>query len=104
MSWFNDISEEANRGRERASVPEILTYFRNERGRLVKLAFLISGNEATAEECVMSACEMTLRGTVHPAIGSRNGPRRLPLQLRSPAASVTSAPVNGLTRIKGAPT
>ena len=62
MSWFNDISEEANRGRERASVPEILTYFRNERGRLVKLAFLISGNEATAEECVMSACEMTLRG------------------------------------------
>jgi hypothetical protein len=61
MSWFNEISDEADR-RERASVSEILTCFRNDRSLLVRLAFLITGNEATAEESVKSAREMTLQG------------------------------------------
>ncbi len=62
MSWFHNISDEADRRRERASVSEILTCFRSERSLLFRLAFLITGDEASAEECVMSARETTLQG------------------------------------------
>lgn len=62
MSWFDAISDEADHSRERASASEVFTCFRNQRSLLLRLAFLITGEEATAEESVLNARETTVQG------------------------------------------
>ena len=91
MFWFNDISDEADHRRERASVSEILACFRNERSLLVRLAFLITDDELTAEECVVSARETTLQG---------HSPFREWLQEWAKAATITSAISRSLGAIR----
>ena len=48
---------------DRASAAEILACFRDERDRLFRLAWLITGNEATAEQSVTAGRETALHGT-----------------------------------------
>ena len=48
--------------RDLASAAEILECFRCESSLLGKLAFLITGDQATADQSVVKACEITLRG------------------------------------------
>jgi DNA-directed RNA polymerase specialized sigma24 family protein len=45
-----------------ASATEVVACFQNERSLLSRLAFLITGDQATAEESVVNACEITLQG------------------------------------------
>jgi DNA-directed RNA polymerase specialized sigma24 family protein len=61
MSWFHSITE-AFDARNYASPAEIVSCFQDQRNVLGRLAFLITGDQATAEEAVVQACEMTLQG------------------------------------------
>jgi len=48
--------------RDHASAAEVVECFRYESSLLGKLAFLITGDQAAADQSVGKACEMTLRG------------------------------------------
>jgi len=61
MSWFHANTSGVD-ARNHASAAEIVTCFRDENNRLNKLAFLITADEAMAEEAVAKACENTLQG------------------------------------------
>jgi hypothetical protein len=61
MSWFHP-NLEAMDHRAAASSPEIVECFRKERSSLIRLALLITGDEAVADQCVVNACEVTLQG------------------------------------------
>lgn len=61
MSWFQSSTASVD-GRNHASPAEILACFQDQRQVLGKLAFLITGDRATAEEAIVAACEVTLRG------------------------------------------
>jgi hypothetical protein len=61
MSWFNGKRNSLN-ARDQASVSEILACFRDERDLLFRLALLITGDKATAEQSVVNACDMTVQG------------------------------------------
>ncbi len=60
MSWFHPNPPRPDH-RALASGAQIGECFRNERPLLSRLAFLITGDEALADECVVHAREMTLR-------------------------------------------
>lgn len=61
MAWFhsNLLSVDA---RHHASVAEVVACFQDERSLLSKLALLITGDQATADQSVVTACERTLQG------------------------------------------
>jgi DNA-directed RNA polymerase specialized sigma24 family protein len=61
MSWFHS-SAAAVDARIHASPTEIVACFQNQRNILGKLAFLITGDQATADQAVVEACETTLQG------------------------------------------
>jgi hypothetical protein len=48
--------------RSHASAPEIVACFRDDRSLLSRLAFLIIGDQAAADQSVVNACEITLQG------------------------------------------
>ena len=60
MSWFQPYENVAND--DHASVAEVLACFRQQRNVLLRLAFLITGDNATAEQSLQSACGTTLKG------------------------------------------
>ena len=60
MSWFHSNTTAAD-ARSYASPTEIAACFEDQRQILGRLAFLITGNHATADQAVVQACEMTLR-------------------------------------------
>ena len=61
MSWFH-ASTPAAEAREHASAAETVACFRDERNLLGRLAFLVTGDQATADLAVAQACEVTLQG------------------------------------------
>jgi len=61
MSWFHASMKAAN-DRDYASAAEIVACFQNEASLLGKLALLITGDKATADQSVVNAREMTLHG------------------------------------------
>ena len=61
MSWFNAKRNSLN-GRDQASISEVLACFRDESDLLFRLALLITGDKATAEQSVVNACDMTVQG------------------------------------------
>ena len=61
MSWFQ-VNVKAAEDRNHASVTEVVGCFNEERPILSRLAFLITGDQATAEQSVINACEMTVKG------------------------------------------
>ncbi len=61
MSWFHSSTAPVD-ARSHASPAEILACFQDQRQVLGKLAFLITGDQATAEQAIVAACDVTLRG------------------------------------------
>lgn len=61
MSWFHSRTAPVD-AREHASPAEVVACFQDRRQLLGKLAFLITGDQAAAEQAVVTACEVTLRG------------------------------------------
>jgi hypothetical protein len=60
MSWFN-AKRNSLAGHDRASVSEVVACFRDEKDLLFRLAWLIAGDKATAEQSVVNACDMTIQ-------------------------------------------
>ena len=61
MSWFHGSTKFAA-APHHASAVEIVACFRNQKSFLERLAFLITGDQTTAEQSVSDACEITLQG------------------------------------------
>ena len=61
MSWFHSNSVPVD-ARTHASPAEVVACFQDQRNVLGRLAFLITGDQATAEQAVVQACEITLQG------------------------------------------
>jgi DNA-directed RNA polymerase specialized sigma24 family protein len=61
MSWFHS-STVAVVARNYASPAEIVACFEDQRNVLSRLALLITGDQATADQAVVHACEITLQG------------------------------------------
>ena len=61
MSWFHWSTLPVD-ARNHASPAEIVACFQDQRCLLGKLAFLITGDQTTAERAIVTACEITLRG------------------------------------------
>ena len=90
MSWFHANMKAAN-DRNFASAAEIVACFQNEGPLLGKLAFLITGDQATADQAVVQACEITLQG---------NSPFRDWLLEWAKAATIASAISHGTEAIR----
>ncbi len=60
MSWFHSNATAAE-ARSYASPTEIAACFEDQRHILGRLALLITANQATADQAVVQACEMTLQ-------------------------------------------
>jgi len=61
MSWFHSSTAPVD-ARNHASPAEVLACFHDQRNVLGRLAFLITGDHATADQAVVQACEITLQG------------------------------------------
>jgi DNA-directed RNA polymerase specialized sigma24 family protein len=61
MSWFHSSTAPVD-ARNHASPAEIVACFLDQRNVLGRLAFLITGDRATADQAVVQACEITLQG------------------------------------------
>ncbi len=61
MPWFH-VKTKSAESRDHASVSEVLACFRDERDLMFRLALLITGDAARAEQCVVNACETTVQG------------------------------------------
>src|SRR5271166_4448779 len=61
MSWFHSNTAAVD-ARNYASPAEVVACFQDQKNVLGRLAFLITGDQATAEQAVVQACEMTLQG------------------------------------------
>jgi DNA-directed RNA polymerase specialized sigma24 family protein len=81
MSWFHASTAPVD-ARNHASAAEIVACFQDQRHLLRKLALLITGDQVTAEQATVEACEVTLRG---------NSPFRDWLFEWAKAATITSA-------------
>jgi DNA-directed RNA polymerase specialized sigma24 family protein len=90
MSWFHS-STAAVVARNFASPAEIVACFQDQRNVLSRLAFLITGDPATADQAVVHACEITLRG---------NSPFRDWLLAWAKAATIASAISHGTKAIR----
>ena len=80
MSWFHASTTAADR--HHASAAEIVACFRGQEYLLDRLAFLITGDPATAKQAVSQACQITLHG---------NGPFRDWLLEWAKAATIAAA-------------
>jgi DNA-directed RNA polymerase specialized sigma24 family protein len=90
MSWFHS-STAAVVARHYASPAEIVACFQDQRNVLSRLAFLITGDQATADQAVVHACEITLQG---------NSPFRDWLFAWAKAATIASAISHGTKAIR----
>ena len=90
MSWFHS-STAAFDTRNYASPAEIVACFQDQRNVLGRLAFLITGDHATADQAVVQACEITLQG---------NCPFRDWLLEWAKAATIASAISHGTEAIR----
>jgi hypothetical protein len=61
MSWFRSSTAPVD-ARNHASPAEVVACFQDQRNVLGRLAFLITGDHATADQAVVQACEITLQG------------------------------------------
>jgi len=61
MSWFHSSTAPVD-ARNHASPAEVVACFHDQRNVLGRLAFLITGDHATADQTVVQACEITLQG------------------------------------------
>ncbi len=62
MSWFHSSTAPVD-ARNHASSAEVVACFQDQKDVLGRLAFLITGDQATADQAVVQTCEMTLQGT-----------------------------------------
>lgn len=90
MSWFHS-STAGVAARNSASPAEIMACFQDQKNVLGRLAFLITGDQATADQAVAQACELTLRG---------NSPFRDWLFEWAKAATIASAISHGTKAIR----
>ncbi len=90
MSWFHS-STAAVDARNHASPAEVVACFQDQRNVLGRLAFLITGDQATADQAVVQACEITLQG---------NSPFRDWLFEWAKAATLASAISHGTEAIR----
>ena len=90
MSWFHS-STAALDARNHASPAEIVACFQDQRNVLGRLAFLITGDQATADLAVVQACQITLQG---------NSPFRDWLLEWAKAATIASAISHGTEAIR----
>jgi len=90
MSWLHS-STEAVDARNCASPAEVVACFQDPRNILGRLALLITGDQATADQAVVQACEMTLQG---------NSPFRDWLFEWAKAATIASAISHGTEAIR----
>ena len=90
MSWFHS-STAAVDARNHASPAEIVACFQDQRNVLSRLALLITGDQATADQAVAHACEITLQG---------NSPFRDWLLEWAKAATIASAISHGTETIR----
>jgi len=90
MSWFHS-STAAVEARNYASPAEIVSCFQDQRSVLGRLAFLITGDQAPADQAVVRACEITLQG---------NSPFRDWLLEWAKAVTIASAISNGTEAIR----
>ena len=90
MSWFH-TSTAAVDARNYASAAEIVACFQVRRNVLGRLAFLITGDQTTADQAIDQACEMTLQG---------NSPFRDWLFEWAKAATIASAISHGTEAIR----
>jgi len=89
MSWFHS-STAAVDARNHASPAEVAACFQDQRNVLGRLAFLITGDQATTDQSVVQACEITLQG---------NSPFRNWLFEWAKAATIASAISHGTDAI-----
>ena len=61
MSWFHSSTAPVA-ARNHASPAEVVACFQDQGNILGRLAFLITGDHATADQAVVQACEITLQG------------------------------------------
>ena len=61
MSWLHSSAAPVD-ARTHASPAEVIACFQDQRNVLGRLAFLITGDQATAEQAVVQACGITLQG------------------------------------------
>ena len=90
MSWFHS-STAAVDARNYASPAEVVGCFQDQGNVLGRLAFLITGDHATADQAVVQACEITLQG---------NSPFRDWLFEWAKAATIASAISHGAKAIR----
>lgn len=90
MSWFHS-STAAVDARNYASPAEIVACFQGQRNVLGRLAFLVTGDQATADQAVDQACEITLQ---------RNSPFRDWLLEWAKTATIASAISHGTEAIR----
>ena len=90
MSWFHSSAATLDT-RNYASPAEIVACFQDQRNVLGRLAFLITGDQATADQAVVQACEITLQG---------NSPFRDWLLEWAKAATIASAISHGTEAIR----
>ena len=101
MSWFHSSTEPID-AHNHASPAEIVACFQDHRNVLGRLAFLITGDQATADQAVVQACEIRFKETVHSAIGFSSGPRLRPLPVRYHTKRRRFASVKPRTKIDDA--
>ena len=90
MSWFHSSTATLDT-RNHASPAEIVACFQDQRNVLGRLAFLITGDQATADLAVVQACQITLQG---------NSPFRDWLLEWAKAATIASAISHGTEAIR----
>ena len=90
MSWFHSSTAPVD-ARNHASPAEVVACFQDQGNVLGKLAFLITGDHATADQAVVQACEITLQG---------NSPFRDWLFEWAKAATIASAISHGTKAIR----
>ena len=91
MSWFHSSTAAAVVARNYASPAEIVGCFQDQRNVLNRLALLITGDQATADQAVVHACKITLQG---------NSPFRDWLLEWTKAATIASAISHGMEAIR----
>jgi DNA-directed RNA polymerase specialized sigma24 family protein len=90
MSWFHSSTAPVD-ARNHASPAEVVACFQDQGNVLSQLAFLITGDRATADQAVVEACEVTLQG---------NSPFRDWLFEWAKAATIASAISHGTKAIR----
>jgi DNA-directed RNA polymerase specialized sigma24 family protein len=90
MSWLHSSTAPVD-ARNHASPAEVVACFQDQRNVLGRFAFLITGDQATADQAVVHACETTLQG---------NSPFRDWLFEWAKAATIASAISHGTEAIR----